>query len=784
MLKWILFSVLSLNLYALELSLLVAKENFKDYSIINIKEKKKFLCQDVKNEFDIVTKIVCVFSTSPSQKIKPLQNAFFKIDTKIKKDSYFIIITPLKKSKLYPVVFNLSEDNSVYAIDAKLSNRWMIVGYEKDMPFVKKKENSHKAINFPFYLDSHNMPFVGSLDLKGNPVYIKQVGDVSDFIRIKRYFEAKKYKKCSELVDDVMSEYPDSLFKAELIYYKIKASTKLNDIDNVMELSKIYLREYSSDENIAEVLALAARAYSLNGMNGQADYLFDRLFNEHEESEFAKWGYIYKGELFESTGAFTKAIKYYKKALTDTQDIDIAVTAAYKLAKYKVNNSKAKEASSYIKKIIDAKPNFFALNYDESFVLMQVFADEGEYQSGVYIAKSILENMDKIEDYEIILKNKALWLSKTAHKKEALKAINEYLKIYADGIFTQEVQVAKDGLFFDTSDTNLSAKLEEYDILIDTYSEDSIGNRAIYEKAKLLLENKMYGDILEFRDALLNLDESVYGDIKEMLEKAAKGGMKEALQNKQCNKVLQISSEFSIVLSDKWDDGIYECAMRGADFELAKNITLKNMKVKDIKLRKKWLYRYIKIDFETGNYSDVIKASKELITLIEDDKTKKYDDIYRVLFDTYQRVENSDKMIESMLKVQETFGVDYKDIERYIAVMYIGSQRDDDNIVIEYATKVMQIQKSSSSNAQSPFVEFTLYQAYISKDDKIQALKTIESLDKVELKKSDRARQKYLLGSVYEKLWRDEQAKKAYQEAIDADSSSAWAKLAGSAMSQ
>ena len=35
-------------------------------------------------------------------------------------------------------------------------------------------------------------------------------------------------------------------------------------------------------------------------------------------------------------------------------------------------------------------------------------------------------------------------------------------------------------------------------------------------------------------------------------------------------------------------------------------------------------YRYIKIDFATGNYSDVIDASNELITLIQNDKVSIY----------------------------------------------------------------------------------------------------------------------------------------------------------------
>jgi tetratricopeptide (TPR) repeat protein len=95
----------------------------------------------------------------------------------------------------------------------------------------------------------------------------------------------------------------------------------------------------------------------------------------------------------------------------------------------------------------------------------------------------------------------------------------------------------------------------------------------------------------------------------------------------------------------------------------------------------------------------------------------------------------------------------------------------------------MQIQTKSNSHPQSPFVEFTLYQAYIAKDEYYKALNVILSLDKVDLKPSNRAREKYLLGSIYTKLWRDDEAKKAYSESIKADKNSPWAKLSKSAMS-
>jgi hypothetical protein len=111
----------------------------------------------------------------------------------------------------------------------------------------------------------------------------------------------------------------------------------------------------------------------------------------------------------------------------------------------------------------------------------------------------------------------------------------------------------------------------------------------------------------------------------------------------------------------------------------------------------------------------------------------------------------------------------------------MGNDIKDDNIVIKYGEEVMKIQNSSGSFAQSPFVEFTLYQAYLNTEDLAKALEVIKSLERVQLNKLNQARQKYLLGTILSKLWRDEEAQKAYQEAIDADPSSPWAKLAESA---
>jgi tetratricopeptide (TPR) repeat protein len=759
-----------------------AKDNYIKYSILTLSNPKEFICQEIKNDFEVTTEIICAFSKRPLQMPKIFKNDFFKVSTYINKDTFFVSIKPFYKIKLIPEVFNLMEDDTVYQANVVVSHRWSILGYKDKMPLIKNEEKSEIGINFPFFLDKDKLPYVGSLDIKGNPVHIKKVDDVTDYLKIKKYYKQKRYELCMDMIDDILEKYPKTLFKAELIYYKIKVYSKLKDYDNVISNAKIYLREYSGDENIPEILSLVANAYANIGLNIDADYFFDRLFSEHPNSVYTQWAYIYKAQMLEDSGGETKAEKYYKKALRETNDVDVASTAAYNLAHMKLGVS-YKESIKYINKIIKAKPSYFMEDMHTSMEMMNTLGSEGYYKTAADIANAILNEINPTYDeYEALVKDRAIWLSKTKYKKEALKAINKYLKEFPDGDYINEIQVAKDALFFETSELNVTAKLNEYDKLIDEYKNDTIGERAIYEKAKLLLESKKYNDVLNMKDLLFSIDRDKYNDVEDIVKKAATGVMKISLENKECKDVLVVSSEYNVTLSNKWDDGIYECSMKGGDFQLAKKITMKNLKSKDLESRKKWLFRYIKVDFSTGNYTDVVDASKDLIKLIEDDKDSKYKEVYRYIFDTYERLDKQDDMINAMAKIEDVFGLDYKDIDRYVAMMSIGSDRKDDNMVIKYGTKITQIQNSSSSHPQSPYVEFTLYQSYMNKEDYNKALDVIKSLDSIELSKTDRARQKYLLGTVLTKLWRDEQAQNAYKDSIKADPKSAWAKLAKSAM--
>jgi hypothetical protein len=176
--------------------------------------------------------------------------------------------------------------------------------------------------------------------------------------------------------------------------------------------------------------------------------------------------------------------------------------------------------------------------------MMDVYADIEDYKSAATIAMCLVDNMTKNDvNYERYLKEAGIWLSQTDDKKAALKVLNKYLEAYDDGEFNAEIRVAKDSLFFTNIDENATTKLQNYEKLISKYQDDTIGSKAIYEKAKLLLELKMYNDVLAMQDTLYKLDTTKYKDIDNIINDSAIGSMENALKNKELTIIIDLSGK-------------------------------------------------------------------------------------------------------------------------------------------------------------------------------------------------------------------------------------------------
>ena len=772
-----------LSAFGLDIRLSDAKANQERYSVVNISNSTPFLCQVQLDPYGTPKELVCAFNERPVPPFQKLKSDFFTIVPKEIDGNFFLILHAKYKLYAKPIIFNLTQDDELFKEHTSTARHWVVVGYQNEMPLIKPTKVKENSIDFPFYNDHEELPYVGGLDLNGNPVHIEDSADVRAFVEVKRLFSLKRYDDCIDTVDNVLRYYPKTLFASELLYYKIKSLFKLRAYDTVIELAKEYLHNYSSSENVPEVLLMIAVSYYKNGQYSDADYFFDRLFHEHADSVFSDWGYIYKGDMAADAGENSQAERFYKKALQKTKNIEVAATAAFKLAKLYAEEGKYSQATYYIDKILHAKDDFFYRHYQDSKRLMHTLADAQQYLTAAKIDEAILKYMKKSEeDYEANLRFLGLWYAKTKEKKKALEALERYIKEYSDGLYIDEIEKARDALFFDTKEANSADLLKKYDALIKRYGNDPIGQRAMYEKVKLMLKKRMYSDVLQLKDKIEALDSELYPDKEELVRQAALGLMQSALKNDQCQVVLDVQKSYDLNVSEKWDFDLYECFIKAGDFNKAKEIAKKHLKDKDLELKKEWLYRYAEVDFKTGNYSEAISAANDLLSLIENIKKSPYKKVYRILFDAYEHLGNYDKMIETIEKIIELYGIRYEDIDRYVAMVNAGIEKKDDNIVIKFGKMVYDLQQKSGKRIYSPFIEFSLYQAYMNKGEYQKALAVIESLDSVTLTAKERARQLYLKGVVLDKLWKNDAAKKAYEEAIKASPDSAWAKLAKSAL--
>lgn len=770
-------------LYALEISIQSGKEGGENFSVLHIRDDRSFLCTSQKDEFGESKLIKCVFNSFPKTPLPPTNNPFFSINSGSASSGYFISIVPKSKITLIPVNFNLANDTTTYVSNEPKSNHWSVIGYHKNLPLIYRTSAPSSAINFPVNITNSNRPYVGGLDLKGNPIKIRRVQDVTDYMEMKKAYLSKNYDKVLELANNALKEYPNTVFKNELMLYQIRAYHEKNDHEKLLEISKTFLRDFSADPNIAEVLAYTANAYSKIGQSVDADYFFDRLFNEQEGSQFASLGMIYKAEQLEASGDIKKAVGSYQKALSTSKDIAVATQAAFKLAEIELNSGNTKKSAQYIEKIVSANPNSMADQRDKAMEMATIFSDRNDPKTAIRIYEALYNATEKKSpDKELLLRNIGVQLAKEDKKNEALKRFNEYLDTYKYGEYAGEIRRAKDGLFFEESDKNVTAQIKKYDNLIERYGNDSIGRKALYKKAQLLVKNKKYKEVLDLENELYRLDSTEYPETNSLITKSAIELEKTFLKEEKCSEAIRLQKMYKIKLLVEWDESLFNCALKTTQYATAKKIAQRHLKTKSVPERQIWLSRMVKTQFGLGEYKEAIKGGEELITLLDVEKNPPLNDIYRTMFDAAQRTGDTEGMIRHIKSIEGAYPNDFKDIERYTQMVSLAQKQKDESMTQTYGRKVMALQDRTKTYTQTPYIEFTLAQSYQNVGKDGEALKVLKTLNTRKLVNEKRSRQQYLIGSIEQKLGRKREARDAFNASIKADKNSAWGKLAKDAL--
>ncbi len=779
---WILFS-LCLPLAAMELTLQSGKEASKPYSILNLKHSAPFECSSVKNEFGETTRVDCRFTPVAPQQFAPIDNPFFKVTGTASKGAYTVSVTAKQKMRLFPVAFDLTKAPQTYQSSALKSKQWSLLGYSEALPLIDIPAPKAGSLNFPVRIDKEKSPYVGGLDLKGNPIKVTRAQDVTDYLQMKKAHAAGDYDKVLELADYTLKHYPKTVFKNELMLHQIRAYHEKEDFEKVIEISKRFLRDYSSDQNVAEVLADLANAYGKIGQVSDADYFFERLFKEHADTPFMAVGLIYKARQLEFAGSSKRALLFYQKALEESQDVEVASQAAFKLAQMELDNGNTQKAADYAAKIVLANPKYFAKVHNDALNMSDTFIYRKDFKTGIKIAEALLNGVgEKSPRHEMLLKNLGLRLAQADRKSEALKRLNEYLDTYKFGEYADEVREAKDGLFFEEGEANATRDMEKYENLIARYGNESVGRKALYKKAELLLNGKKYKEVLDLENELHRLDTQEFPKTNAIISQSAIGLMKNHLKEGKCTEAMALQKMYKVKLKSEWDGLLFECALKTAQYANAKKIAQPHLKSSSIPQRQLWLSRIAKTQFRLGEYKEALKAGRELALLLESEPNPALNDVYRTLYDASERTGDAEGMTRNIKRIETYFPNDFKDIERYTQMVSLGLRQKNEALVQTYARKVMALQERTRTYTQSPYIEFTLAQSLQNVGKDADALKVLQSLGGRKLNAEKRSRQQYLIGAINQKLGRNTLARAAFNASIKADPNSAWGKLAKDAL--
>lgn len=771
-----LFSISSL--FALTLSVNLAKEGGENFSIIHIKEDLAFKCLSEIDEFDEVKQIQCVFPREPKQIFEKMQTNFFKIDSFTKDKKYYVRIYPIAKMKLYPISYSLHKNESIYQAEkGQDSKHWMIVGYKNRPPFIETEETPPLGINFPITMEELGLPSVGALDIAGNPILMNQVQDVSAYMRLKSAYESGNYEYLAKDADKLFQEFPNTIFKSEILLYKIRGYHHTGENEALVGVAKEFVWEYSDDENIAEVLAYLANSYSAVGLQVDASYFYERLFKEFPDSKFAALGMIFLGDQYISSGKQKEAENYLEKALYMTKDVEIASMAAIRLVKLSLEKGDAQRASDLIEKIVDGNGKYLIHDIAENYDTARTFANRKKQKTAADILMAMSANLPKTDErYEMMKRDIGLYLSETDDKAGAYKALKEYQSSYGEnGQYTAEVQKALDSLFYAPDDANRTELIAEYENLEQKYANQEIGQKAGLEKARLYFAEEQYEKVLSLEGSGVEKEEG-YSQLKN---DSARALAMISLEKGECEKAIYLSSENNITLDSKFDDSLYRCAYQTGNYSLALTTAQKHLKDKE---RLKWLYNYAKTLNKKGQFEELVKVSSDVVALSDIEKKSEYDDILQDTFYAYERLGKQSEMIKTVKELESRRGLKSDDIEIYVEMIKLGLKQRDEIIIQTYSSKVMKLQEKTKSYSQSPFVEFAALQVLKSQNKDKEQMSILTKLVKLDMSAKERSRVQYMLGSLLMKEGKNKEAKEAFEASIKADEKSAWAGLSKDAL--
>ena len=783
----LLIFIVTAQLFALDIYLNSAKEDNLPYALLHIVDDKPIECSTIHLALD-KKNYICKFKKIVKSKIDEKKLRLVDIDFIEKKDAFYIKIIPKFDSQLVAhnkILYNTKEVD-VEKITKK-SKHWIILIYKK-YPFGEKGDID--GVNFPITYNKYLRPFVGPVDLNGAPIAYAKSQDINYYLDIQDEFNNKDFISVVKEVDRTLKQYPNSIFKSDLLLYKLKAidesiEKNISPIsdqytnNDVARLAKSWMREFSSNENIAEVLFILVKDYLRAESGSDVNYFLDILVTEHKDSPYTKRAILYYADSLYKKNNKSKAIKLYENVLYSAKDLDIASIAAIRLANSKINSGNAQEAKQYLLKVLKANKKYLLKDKDATAKLAVKLASNGLSGIAATINDLLLENINVNErdTKELLLKRAGDWYFASNNSAKAYARYMQYKKEYKDGIYIDEVNKAIDRLFFKVKETNETKLAKYYDVLISKYDND-IKDRAIIEKAKLFLKHGKYQEIIDMKQMLMTADDKNSTVAKELIKKSAIMLIDKNLKNGGCQKVTNLiesnSIDYNKINNSK---NLFKCFMLTARYKKAS--TLASYKLHSQKLEEKfiWLENSVKAYAKMQKFDNIIALKADIFSLSKIIKEQINFSTYKALFDAYYYKKMYDKSLNIVKVIEVYWPNDIKNIEMYYKVISYANDTKNDFLLSQYAKKILHVENKYKIYTYSPRVDFLYIDALKRLSKNKEAKKIAQGLIEIKLNHEDKSRALFELGELSYKLKEIKKAKEYFIKCSKIKGDNSWKKL-------
>ncbi len=766
---YIFFILLFIPLFAFDIEVDYGVEDNKRFSIITLKHDKRFPCKENLDINNNNIMIECVIDGNPVSSFPKSKTEFFEIYSKVSNNKFYLFIKPLKHQSLFATFIDLKNDTPIPIERPKTSKIWQIIGYYDEIPFLSNK--TYRGINFPISIPNTFLPSIKELNIDFSPLSYETGPDLSLFLNIRSTYNNKNYRTTIKLVDDMLDEYGDSIFRRDVLLYKIRAMHKINDAtDDILDLSRDWLKVYSSDMGVPEVLFIIADSYSKIKVYNEARYYFDRIINEYENSKYVQYALVGIANNLAINGDRKKPEALYAQAYEESKDLDTASYVIYNWGNFELENDKLNDAEILFSRIINANPSYFLNDLNTSYQAFHKWADKKLYALAARAGDSILNYLSNDEYKEKLMIDVGLWYELASKPQDAHRINNEFLNIFKDSASAPIIKQRDDNLLFHLNDGDLLKQIEQYDYIIATYPNTPQSTLAYEKKAQALFDLGKYKDVLALKSNLKSDNENIKKSYIKIIETSS-----------ECKDIIDYFLDSNEILLTSNAKEVFYCLFKSSLFDKAKDLSNLALSGSLSSLdRLIWLYNISKSFFALKDYNNSAHSSRDAFDISKE--LKQYQDSGVILF---LSLANLNRKNEAMILFDElrTLLPNSKDmIDVYYWVLK-WSIESNDNIAIErYAKDLISLQDSLKSYEYSPFAELSYADVLFSDYRYTQMLDILQNIESKKPSNDELQKVYYMRGVAYNELGDTMNAKTEFNKCLSMNAQSSFARLCNDAL--